>query len=184
MERITGLDYQGVEDLYWVDRLNYDRGDLTGVQFWEKLARDGSLDLTPEQIEELSHWDAHLWTIPNPTMIEWTQTLKNRGLRLGILSNMGDNVHSLMQTKYDWLDRFDALVWSYQHRIVKPDPEIYHLLLSKLGTAPEETLFLDDRQENIEGARRVGIQAIQFTTADQLRQDLISAGLDSELPLP
>jgi putative hydrolase of the HAD superfamily len=75
-------------------------------------------------------------------------------------------------------------VWSCQLGVVKPNPELYRHALAKLGTQPEETLFIDDKRPNIEAARALGIQAIQFSSVERLRQDLIAAGLDSELPLP
>ena len=68
--------------------------------------------------------------------------------------------------------------------MAKPEPEIYHLLLDRLRVAPEEVLFLDDKLENIEAARNLGIVGLQFSTIEQLRQDLISSGLDQWLPLP
>jgi HAD superfamily hydrolase (TIGR01509 family) len=75
-------------------------------------------------------------------------------------------------------------VWSYQLRIAKPDPAIYLHVLKELGTRAEETLFLDDKLVNVEAARALGIQAIQFSSVEKLREDLIAAGLDGELPLP
>ncbi len=68
--------------------------------------------------------------------------------------------------------------------MAKPDPAIYRHTLQQLGTRPEETLFLDDKIENIDAARTLGIRAIQFSTVDQLRADLVAAHLDAELPLP
>jgi FMN phosphatase YigB (HAD superfamily) len=68
--------------------------------------------------------------------------------------------------------------------MAKPEPAIYELLLSKLGTAPGDTLFLDDKLENIDAARNFGIVGLQFSTVEQLRKDLISSGLDASLPLP
>jgi FMN phosphatase YigB (HAD superfamily) len=56
--------------------------------------------------------------------------------------------------------------------------------LEQLGTSAEETLFLDDKPVNIEAARALGIQAIQFSTVAKLRGDLIAAGLNRELGLP
>ncbi len=76
------------------------------------------------------------------------------------------------------------LVWSFQLRMVKPDPAIYRLLLDKLGTQPEETLFLDDQPVNTEAARALGLRAIEFSTVERLRDDLISASLDESLPFP
>ena len=184
LARITGLAPDVLEPLYWADRHAYDRGDLTGLQFWQKLAADARLSLTPEQLDELNLWDARMWTTENPATLAWQRTLRERGFETGILSNMGDNVLAHMQATLPWLADFDVRIWSYQHNMAKPEPEIYQLLLDQLGTAPEETLFLDDKIENIEAARHFGIRALQFSTIDQLRQDLITTRLDQWLPLP
>ncbi len=68
--------------------------------------------------------------------------------------------------------------------MAKPDPAIYHYLLKELGTQPKETLFLDDRQVNVEAALALGMPALEFTTVDRLRSDLVAHGYDAELPLP
>jgi putative hydrolase of the HAD superfamily len=184
LRRITGLPHEEFERYYWVDRHAYDRGDLTGIGFWQKFVQDANLQLSPEQINELNLWDARLWTTVNPDMLVWHKLLKEHGFTSGILSNMGDSVLESIRTNFNWINDFDVLIWSYQHNMAKPQPEIYHLLLEQLGTAPEETLFLDDKLENIEAARHLGIQALQFSTVAQLRQDLISSRLDAVLPLP
>ena len=182
--RITGLPLERFEPLYWADRHAYDEGKLTGMAFWQKLIREAGLDLPAEAADELNLWDARMWTTENPAMLAWQLALKQRGILTAILSNMGDNVLENMQRTFDWLPRFDVLVWSYQLRMAKPDPAIYHYELNKLGTQPAETLFLDDRPVNVEAALALGIQAILFSTVDQLRLDLVAAGLDAEIPLP
>ena len=184
LKSITGLDHDAFERHYWADRHAYDRGDLTGLQFWQKLSADARLSLSQEHIHDLNRWDARMWTTTNPEMLTWQLALKAHGLRTGILSNMGDSVLENMLATFDWIDNFDVLIWSYQHNLAKPEPEIYHLLLDRLGTAPEETLFLDDKLENIEAARKLGLPALQFSTVAQLRQDLITSNLDQDLPLP
>jgi putative hydrolase of the HAD superfamily len=184
MLRITGLAEERFETLYWADRPAYDDGALSGVTFWQNFVRAAALDLPPEAAEELSHWDVLHWTTQNPAMVAWQLKLKQHGLKTAILSNMGDSVLANLEREFDWLSRFDVLVWSFQLRMVKPDPAIYRHLLEKLGTTAEETLFIDDRRINVEGARALGIQSIEFTTVEQLRADLTAAGLDKELPLP
>ena len=163
--RITGLPLARFESLYWADRHAYDEGKLTGLAFWQNLLRAGGLDLPP-------------------AMLAWQQKLKDRGLLTGILSNMGDSVLANMERSFDWLHRFDVLVWSFQLRMSKPDPAIYRHILEELGTEPEEVLFLDDRLINVEAAQALGMKAIQFSTVERLRSDLIAAGLNIELPLP
>ena len=182
--RITGLPRDRFEPLYWADRHAYDEGKLTGLEFWQKLVRDADLDLGPAKIEDLNLWDARLWTAQNPAMVAWQQQLKQRGMRTAILSNMGDNVLANMEREFDWLPRFDVLVWSFKLHMAKPDPAIYHHTLAQLGVAPEEALFLDDRLVNVEAAQALGIRGLLFSTVEQLRADLIAHGFDAELPLP
>ncbi len=182
MLRITGLPLEKFEALYWEDRHAYDEGKLTGIAFWQKMASDANLNLSQSTIEELTLWDARMWTAQNPVMLAWQKQLKERGLLTAILSNMGDSVLENIQREFDWLPRFDVLIWSYQHNLAKPDPAIYRLALQKLGANPEEALFIDDKLVNIDAAHALGMPAIQFSTVERLRQDLIAAGLD--LPLP
>ncbi len=184
MVRITGLPAERFEKLYWADRHAYDEGKLTGAAFWQKLISDGNLNLGNREVEELNRLDARMWTTQDPAMLAWHQKLKQRGLLTAILSNMGDSVLENIQREFLWIADFDVLVWSFQLSLAKPDPAIYRHALQQLGTRPEETLFLDDKRVNIEAAQALGIKAIEFTTVDRLRDDLVAAGFDAELPLP
>jgi putative hydrolase of the HAD superfamily len=184
MVRITGLQPEQFETLYWADRHAYDEGKLSGVTFWQKFARDSGIAVTAEQLAELNRLDARMWTTQNPVMVAWQQRLKAHGLRTAILSNMGDSVLESIEREYAWIRNFDVLVWSYQLGMAKPEAAIYRHTLEKLGTRPGETLFIDDRRVNIEAARALGMVAIEFTTAEKLREDLTAAGMDGELPLP
>lgn len=182
--RLTGLDRDRFEPLYWADRHAYDEGKLTGVAFWQKLVRDAEIGETTGLAEELNVWDARMWTTQNRAMLAWQLELKQHGIKTAILSNMGDNVLANIERTFDWLARFDVLVWSYQLGMAKPEPAIYQHTLRELGVEPGEALFIDDRLVNIEAARALGMQGILFSTVERLRADLIANGLDRELPLP
>ncbi len=184
MLRITGLPHDQFEAIYWADRHAYDEGKLTGLQFWQNLNRDAKLNLAVAAIDELNQWDARMWTTQNPAMLAWQQQLKQHGIKTAILSNMGDTVLANIEREFDWLPRFDVLVWSYQHLMAKPDPAIYRLALDQLETRPEESLFIDDKQANIDAAQALGLIGIQFTTVEHLREQLIKLGFDKTLPLP
>ena len=184
MVRLTGLPEARFESLYWADRHAYDEGKLSGITFWQKLLRDAKIEGGPSMVEELNRCDARMWTTQNPAMVAWQARLKQNGIRTAILSNMGDSVLESITRAYDWIARFDVLVWSFQLRIAKPDPKIYLHTLERLQTSPEETLFIDDKQVNIDAALALGLKAFQFTTVGQLRSDLLASGFDAELPLP
>ena len=182
--RIMGLSSDRLDGLYWADRQAYDEGKLTGLEFWRKLGREAGLTLSEPAIVELNEWDARMWTRGDAAMLAWQLKIKQRGLLTAIVSNMGDAVHEHMVRELDWLGRFDVLVWSYQLRVAKPDPAIYRYALERLGTRPEETLFLDDKAENVETAVAMGMKGLIFSTVEKLRADLIDSGLSKELPLP
>ena len=184
MVRITGLEAERFEALYWADRHAYDEGKLSGVAFWEKFARDSGIRFTDADLAELNRLDARMWTTENPAMVNWQKRLKAHGLRTAILSNMGDSVLESIQREFAWIENFDVLVWSFQLGLAKPDPAIYVQTLERLGMRAEETLFIDDRRPNVETARALGMRAIEFTTLEALRQELMAAGLDGELPMP
>lgn len=184
MVRLTGLTPERFEELYWADRHAYDEGKLNGVTFWQKFARDSGLSLSPDQIHELNALDARMWTTQNPVMVAWQAKLKQGGLRTAILSNMGDAVLASIERSFPWIHNFDVQVWSYQLGIAKPDPAIYTHVLRQLQTAPQETLFLDDKQVNIDAALALGMRGILFSTVEELRAELVAAGLDGELALP
>ena len=182
--RITGLPAAQFDPLYWADRHAFDEGKLTGETYWRGILHQAGLTLPPSAVAELIHWDARMWMTLNPPILEWQGALKARGFLTAILSNIGDTTQQAMEREIKWLSRFDVLVWSYRLRLAKPDPAIYRYTLEKLGLQPEETLFIDDRQVNVEAAAALGMKALIFTTVDPLRADLIAQGLERELPLP
>lgn len=184
MLRITGLPEEQFQRLVWIDRQACDAGQLTGMAFWQKFLRRAGLPPDQAMAEELSCLDARLWTVQNPALLAWQSALQRRGLLTAILSNICDTVLASIEREFDWIHRFDVLVWSCQLGIVKPDPAIYRYMLGKLGVRPGEMLFIDDKQENVEAARELGIQAIQYSSVAQLSEELIAARLDAELPLP
>jgi len=182
--RLTGLSREQLEHFYWADRHAFDEGKLDGSSFWRKVTSDAGLALDSATIAQLALWDARMWTTQNDAMLAWQQMLKQRGILTAILSNIGDTVLANMLSEHKWLNRFDVLVWSYQLHMAKPDPAIFQHTLKQLGTRPEETLFIDDKQVNIDAANAIGMKGLLFTNVEKLRADLEARGFSSELPLP
>jgi putative hydrolase of the HAD superfamily len=184
MVRLTELPVERFESLYWNDRQAYDEGKLSGIAFWQKFLREAHLAADQATVEELNRLDARMWTTQNPAMIAWQNRLKQHGLLTAILSNMGDSVLASVEREFAWIKGFDVLVWSYQLHMAKPDPAIYLHTLQRLGTRPDEALFIDDKRLNVDAAIALGMKSVQFSTIDRLRTDLVAAGLETELPLP
>jgi putative hydrolase of the HAD superfamily len=181
---ITGLDRDNFESHYWRHRHSYDMGKLNGSSYWRQFATDASIELTATDIERLIENDVLMWCTINEPMLAWAKSLADAGFRIGILSNMGEDTLSYMRQEFAWLGDFHHHTWSCELGIAKPDPAIYTYTCEKLDVAPVEALFLDDKIENIEAARGVGLNAIQFRNVQQLQQELKGSELLNRLPIP
>lgn len=93
------------------------------------------------------------------------EELKAAGYRLYVLSNMSREFIEFLR-KIPVYRHFEGEVVSCEEGVCKPEPEIYRLLISRYGLNPAETLFIDDRRENIEGAEREGISGFWFDRHD------------------
>ena len=92
--------------------------------------------------------------------------LRARGLRLGLVSNCSSEVGELWEQS-PFGGRFDAVVLSADVGICKPDPRIYRLALERLGVDPAEAVFVGDgHSDELAGATRVGMRAIQLGSRD------------------
>jgi putative hydrolase of the HAD superfamily len=179
---ISGLSPDVFDVHYWRYRLDYDRGTLNGHTYWPTIARDVGVSFSPQEIEALIEQDVLLWATVDPVMLEWVNRVRASGMKIAILSNMGEDLLAYMLENFAWLDRFHHLTWSCELNLIKPMAAIYEHTLEKLDVHADEALFLDDRLENVEGARAVGIHSLLFRGVRNLQEDLQREGLASQLP--
>jgi putative hydrolase of the HAD superfamily len=166
---------------YWRRRDDYDRGRLTAAAYWNAVANELGLILTAEQTDALIAADVQLWTAPNQPMIDWAAGLQRRGIRTGILSNIGDAMELGIRAKYAWVADFHHHTFSHRLGIAKPDAAIYTHAAEGLDVPAAEILFIDDREENIAAARAAGMHAIQYTSHDAFLTAMQQEGLDGFL---
>ena len=147
-----------------------DRGDVTEREMYENLAR--LFSRTPEDMEE----EYLRRAVIDREMVAFIEELRKKH-RVCLLSNAQSDYLRKVFDRED-LDRlFDEKVVSGDVRMIKPYPEIFELLLSRVGIKPSEAVFIDDNPKNVEGARAVGIHAILFTGKDALISELAALGV-------
>ena len=183
MVEASGLSTEEFDHHYWRNRHSYDLG-MKGPDYWAKVAQDAGVTFTPKQVGTLVENDVLMWTSVNEEMLAWVVALQNAGFRTAILSNMVWEILAYMRQEFGWLAHFNYHTWSCELGIGKPDPHIYLHTCKELAVLPQETLFLDDKPENIAAAENVGLIGIQFSTVENLRKDLVGRGLQQGLPVP
>ena len=97
--------------------------------------------------------------------------LKAEGYKLYGLTNWCSKVY-LTMAQFEIFKLLDGYIISSEEKVIKPEAEIYHRLFNRFNLKPEECIFADDRAENIEGGRRVGMEGIVFTDAGQYEREL------------
>ena len=103
---------------------------------------------------------------------EKAQKLKEKGYGIYILSNYSQELFEKHTKDAPFISLADGVVVSYQIHITKPDEKIYRYLLDKYNLKAEESIFFDDREENTEAARKLGIEAITVTSKEFLLDEL------------
>lgn len=104
--------------------------------------------------------------------VDLMHRLHARGHRLYFLSNMPEPYAVHLETTHAFFSRFTDGVFSSRVKLVKPDPAIFHLATERFGIEPAQTVFIDDVAQNVEMARSLGWQAIQFRSAAQVEAEL------------
>lgn len=107
----------------------------------------------------------------------WVKYLKDKGYHLYILSNYSHYMLEANRSMMSFLPYMDGVVFSCDVEMIKPEPEIYQYILEQYSLDPSETVFLDDRKENCQGAEKQGIHAIQFQSFKQAAAELEKLGV-------
>lgn len=117
------------------------------------------------------HWRDSIETAYTDT-VEILKQLKRKGYLIYGLSNWSAETFPYARQKYGFLNLLDDMVISGEVGHVKPEPEIFQIMLKKIGRAAQECLFIDDSLPNIQQAQKMGFQTIHFESAQQLAAKL------------
>ena len=137
-------------------------GEISAGEHWLSVTRKLN---RPESEAKILRDEFFAGDITDRNLLDFIRSLRPR-FKTGLISNAwGDLREWIIAEKFE--DAFDGMVISAEIGVMKPKPEIYLLALKQLGVSPAESIFVDDFIENVEGARAVGMSAIQFRDVDQ-----------------
>lgn len=114
-----------------------------------------------------------------PYTVRWIRSLEKNGYHTYILSNFPKSTYEKATEELSFEKETTGAIFSYQVKCIKPEAEIYKLLLDRYHLVPQECVFIDDRPENIEAAEKLGITGIQFQNQQQAKRRLLELGVVS-----
>lgn len=162
---VSVQDYSEAHDKFEND---FQKGTIGENIFWTRVCGELDTDLP----ESPSLWAeafraAH---VPNVDMCRLASSLYNSGAKTGLLSNTENPAVDFFERQQ--YDMFHTTVFSCQEKSRKPEMNIYKITLERLRSRPEETVFIDDKQEYIDGAKAAGLNTILFEDCAQTRIEL------------
>jgi len=146
---------------------------------WEEAEAE-AIAAHPGHAENIRNFRRH-WSAMVPHAYEDSVALMDRLIDAGhdvtMLTNFAADTFVEAKQRFPFLHRPRGVTVSGEVRKIKPDRAIYDLHVASFGLDPAATLFIDDSQPNVDGAIAAGWQAVLFTGADKLGQDLRTFGI-------
>jgi len=165
-EKANGLMDLVFKSKEWSDS---DQGLLDFGALYDTLSKKNQ-----EWAEDLHQLLNREWLLsimsPKQDTVDFMYELKANGYKIYLLSNFSEEGFSWMDEKYPFLSDVDGRIISSHVKLIKPDHEIYKLLLNQYALEPAESVFIDDTAVNVQAAIELGINAILFTDIASCRQ--------------
>ena len=152
----------------------YKEGKMTDDEFWTFAIKEWRLYLSVSEIIDLliSGYEV------NESVVKVVKSLRKKGYKTCICSNNFPARINGLQKRFGFLDNFDAISLSYKIGATKPSSEIFKKLVLEAKVRPEEIVFTDDNEYNLEEARKIGINAFFYEGFDKFMNSLKDLGVD------
>lgn len=151
------------------DRGDYDMEELIQLHSKQDPELEPEIRVFFEKIKNIA--------IEREYAVPLIKELKEKGYGVYLLSNYGKYAFELAKEYYQFLNYVDGGVISYQVNVIKPDKKIYECLIEQYHLNACDTVFIDDRLENIISAQKLGFQAIHFQTIGQVIDQMRRLGV-------
>lgn len=164
---LLGVPVEDFEPAYWKARDAYDRGQ-PDLEYWRAVGEVAGAAVDEELAARLTEVDVRGWLHPDPGSVELIEELASEGVPLALLSNAPVSFARVAERE-PWARHFEHLVFSGDLGVAKPDPRIFAALAERLGAAPQDCVFFDDRQVNVDAANAAGLRGVLWQGSSHAR---------------
>ncbi len=171
LARKLGQELETLDRIIWgrEDWELAETGAITYDEYWKRVGAQLGLT-TPEELSDFRR-QYFSGDRVDEELVRLIKALRMH-YKIGLLSNAPDRLDTWLEENWGIKEIFDAVVYSAQVGMAKPDPAIFRLILDRLHVPPSEALFIDDYPRNVDAALELGMQAIRFTSTRALLDEL------------
>jgi putative hydrolase of the HAD superfamily len=167
---LIGKNYEDFMDQYKKVYQGFETGTYTVGEWFKTLAPDIDIRVVEKNIDDAFGNLSDFKDFFNNDVVVLTQKLKALGYTVGCLSNTENYFYPYLHANISPL--FDFSILSWQVKLRKPELEIYKCIFDHGNWKPEEIIFIDDKPENVEAAKSMGINALVYTDFETLKKEL------------
>lgn len=174
LQTASGMRATEFTGSYWAHRAPYDLKRLDGKQYWERVL---GRRLEPAEAAWFVETDVRSWSRVDTAMVAVVERLSAARISLGVVSDMPWDFLCWHSRHTRVLSLFDDVAASCETGFAKPDSAAFLAALRRLRREPGQAVLIDDDEDNVRAAARLGIRAIHFTGLGALVDELDAAAL-------
>lgn len=158
------------------DEMNkmYKEGKMTDDDYWTWAIEQWGIDLTVQEVIDILIEGYEV----NEDVVKVVKEIREKGYKTLICTNNFPARIKGLDKRFGLLDNFNASVFSYEIGVTKPSTKIFQTLVGRSGVKADEIVFADDNEENLAGAREVGIQAFFYEGFEHFMNKLKELGVE------
>lgn len=163
-----GATPEQIQDIFQVYMNRFMKGEISEAEYWNELRTHYGFVIQDSISEEFKKWSG---LVANEDILSLVDEAKSKGWQTAILSNVIEPTYNVLQSA-GFYDRFDTVIASCKEGVAKPDVKIYELALERAGATPVESIFIDDKQNNLDPAKEMGFMTVLASSPSQIIEEV------------
>lgn len=169
--KLTSKEFQSARRMY-IDELF--RGKITEAEYWHNVLAQAKAVSTDGEVAITLARKYQKW---KPGMNNLVTKIRKSEISIGIITTTHKEIWEYKCKLFNIKDWFDPIITSYETGLRKPEPEIFQLALSRANLSPNQVIFIDDTEENVTAANKLGMNGILLINAEDLKHKLTQLGI-------
>lgn len=164
----VGASSEQIQEIFQLYMKRFMCGEISEAEYWSELRSNYGFNIHESISEEFKKWSG---LVANQQVLALVDEANEKGWQTAILSNVIEPTYRVLK-EAGLYDKFDVVIASCKEGLAKPDIKIYQLALERLNASPDESVFIDDKQSNLDPAQRMGFKVILAENPEQIIRDI------------
>ncbi len=163
-----GANEAQVQEIFDSYMISFMKGEISEAEYWDNLKKHYGFTIHDTISDEFKQWRG---LEINERVLALATAAKSSGFQTALLTNVIEPTYNVLDAAHCY-DHFDIIIASCKVGLVKPQPEIYQLALDTMKTSAAQSVFIDDKQKNLDPAIAMGFRTVLAQNPDQIIRDV------------